>query len=135
MLSPTTSDSELGGELAIIVLMTFRQQIIGSSNPLNSNSSFNGVVNSFSEVEAEGHQILRWLSPLERQQQRQGVWAGRQDSMGNWALETSEFRMWQDTKDSYAQPTLLFYGNTGVRESYIRRKYCLEKGDTDVANN
>jgi len=78
------------------------------------------MVNFVTEIDAEGHQILQWLSPLEPQQRHQGVRADRLDGVGNWVLETSEFRKWHDLEDGSAQPVLFCYGNPGVGKTYVR---------------
>jgi len=49
--------------------------------------------NNFYESD-EDAQIMRWLSPLEANNRHQGVRTDRFDSVGDWFLETSEFREW-----------------------------------------
>lgn len=57
----------------MIALILFRQQTTGNSNLSNSNKPFNNIANHLSKIETQARQILRWLSPLERQQQHRGV--------------------------------------------------------------
>ena len=97
------------------------------NNPLNNNNSFsnnnnsfNNIVNYITEIDAEGHQILQWLSPLEPQQRHQGVRTNRLNGVGNWVIETSEFRKWRDADDGCVEPVLFCYGNPGVGKTYIR---------------
>ena len=90
------------------------QQVTGNIN------SFNNVVNFVTEIDAEGHQILKWLSPLEPQQRHQDVRADRLDGVGNWVLETSEFKKWRDAEDGCVDPVLFCSGNPGVGKTYIR---------------
>ena len=91
-----------------------RQQITGNIN------SFNSIVNFIAEGDAEGRQIMQWLSPLEPQQRHQSVRADRLDSVGNWVLETGEFRKWCDTEDGCVEPVLFCYGHPGVGKTYLR---------------
>ena len=85
-------------------------------------NSFNliNIVNFISEGDAEGRQILQWLSPLEPQQRHQGVRADRLDGVGNWVLETSEFRKWRDAEDGCVEQVLFCHGNPGVGKTYVR---------------
>jgi len=90
------------------------QQVTGNIN------SFNNIVNFITEIDAEAHQILQWLSPLEPQQRHQGVRTNRLNGVGNWVLETSEFRTWRDAGDGCVDPVLFCYGNPGVGKTYVR---------------
>jgi len=89
-------------------------QVTGNIN------SFNNIVNVNTEKGDEGRQILQWLSPLEPQLRHQGVRTDRLDGVGNWVLETSDFRNWHDTEDGYVGPVLFCYGNPGVGKTYVR---------------
>ena len=95
------------------------RQIAGSINSFNVLNS-NNVVNFITEADAEGRQILQWLSPLEPQQRHQGVRIDRLDGVGNWVLETTEFRKWRDKEDGCTEPVLFCYGNPGVGKTYLR---------------
>ena len=95
------------------------QQVAGSTNSFNSNS-FNTIVNIITEIDAEGRQILQWLSPLEPQQRHQGVRTERLGGIGNWVLETSEFRKWRDAEDGCVEQVLFCSGNPGVGKTYVR---------------
>jgi len=95
------------------------QQVIGNINSLNNNS-FNNIVNFVTDIDAEGRQILPWLSPLEPQQRHQGVRTNRLDGVGNWVLETSEFRKWRDAEDGCVESVLFCSGNPGVGKTYVR---------------
>ena len=103
-----------------MALMSSRQgQTTGSLNSFNNNS-FNNIVNFITEIDDEGQQILRWLSPLEPQQRHQGVRADRLEGVGNWVLEISEFRKWRDAEDGCVEQVLFCYGNPGVGKTYVR---------------
>ena len=97
------------------------QQGTGNINSFNNNNSFNNIVNYIAEEDIEGRQILKWLSPLEPQQRHQGVQADRLDGVGNWVLETSEFRKWREAEnDDSVEPVLFCYGNPGMGKTYVR---------------
>ena len=100
--------------------MSFQQQQnTDDPNSLNYNS-FNNMLNSATEIDDEGHQILQWLSPLEPQQRHQGVQADRLDGVGNWVLETTEFIKWRDAQDGSVGPVLFCCGNPGVGKTFVR---------------
>ena len=104
----------------ILPMSSQHQQIIGNTNSFNS---FNliSTFNFVSEGDDEGRQILQWLSPLEPQQRHQGVRSDRLNSVGNWVLETSEFRKWREAEDGSVGERVLFcYGNPGVGKTYVR---------------
>jgi len=96
------------------------QQGNGNINSFNNNNSFNNIVNYIAEEDAEGRQILHWLSPLEPQQRHQDVRTDRLDGVGNWVLETTEFRKWRDAEDGCVEPVLFCHGNPGVGKTYVR---------------
>jgi len=90
------------------------QQLTGNIN------SFNTIVTFTTEIDDERRQIQQWLSPLEPQLRHQGVRTDRLDGVGNWVLETGEFRNWRDTEDGCVEPVLFCYGNPGVGKTYVR---------------
>ena len=69
------------------------QQVIGNVNSFNVLTNYNNI-NLNKETDSEAREILQWLSPLEPQKRHQGVRTDRLDGIGNWVLETSEFRKW-----------------------------------------
>jgi len=114
--------------------MSFQQgQSTGNANSFNNNNSFNTTFNIARETDDEGKQILQWLSPLEPQQRHQGVRAGRLNGVGNWVLETTEFRKWRDAEDGCVG-TVFCSGNPGVGKTYVRWDSCLKKGEADIAD-
>ena len=88
--------------------------------PTGNINSFNNIVNYITNLDDEGRQILQWLSPLEPQQRHQAVRADRLVGVGNWVLETSEFRKWREAENECAEPVLFCYGNPGVGKTYVR---------------
>ena len=82
------------------------QKVTGNVNSFNVLTNYNNIVNFYTETDAEEHQILQWLSPLEPQQRHQGVRVDRLDGIGHWVLETSEFRKWGGAEDGCVEPVL-----------------------------
>ena len=68
----------------------------------------------------EDARILRWLSPLEPNNRHQGVRTDRLDGVGDWFLETSEFREWRGSEGGADKAVLFCSGNPGVGKTYLR---------------
>ena len=98
-------------------MLSGRQPVTGNINSFNSLTNY---VNITEGPDRGRDQILQWLSPLEPLQRHQGVRTDRLDSVGNWVLETNEFRKWCDREDGSVEPVLLCYGNPGVGKTYLR---------------
>ena len=88
----------------------------GNVNSGNITSSFNKIFYP-SDDDA---QIMRWLSPLEPSNRHQGVRTERLDGVGDWFLETSEFREWRGGEGGADKAVLYCYGNPGVGKTYLR---------------
>ena len=98
-------------------MLSGRQQVTGNINSLNT---LNTIINITAQPDAESDQILQWLSPLEPQQRHEGVQTNRLDNVGNWVLETDEFRKWCSAEDGCVEPVLFCYGSPGVGKTYIK---------------
>ena len=90
---------------------------IGDSNVYSGNisDSFNTFYGS-----DEDKETMRWLSPLEPNNRHQGVRTDRLDGVGDWFLETSEFREWRDGEGGADKAPLFCSGNPGVGKTYLR---------------
>ena len=86
-----------------------------SAHSGNITNSFNTIYGSDEDV-----QIMRWLSPLEPNNRHQGVRNERFDGVGDWLLDTSEFREWRDSEDGADKTVLFCSGNPGVGKTYLR---------------
>jgi len=115
---PSLTLTRKGVLITVMQQMSTRpQQIIGDANSSNLSNTGDPI----SEGEDEGREILQWLSPLEPQKRHQDVRRDRLNSVGNWVLETSEFRKWRDREDGCVGEQVLFcYGNPGVGKTYVR---------------
>ena len=101
-------------------MLSGSQQVTGNINSFNTLASHNNIINITAGPDLEKDQILQWLSQLEPQQRHEGVRADRLDSVGNWVLETNEFRQWCDMGGGWGEPVLFCYGNPGVGKTYLR---------------
>ena len=63
---------------------------------------------------------MHWLSPLEPNARHQGLRNERFDGVGNWILETSEFREWREGEGGADKAILFCFGNPGVGKTYLR---------------
>ena len=89
--------------------------------PVTGNiNSFNNADNLNRETDVERQRILQWLSPLKPLQRHRGLRTERVKGVGNWVLETTEFRKWSNTDDGRAGAVLFCYGNPGVGKTYLR---------------
>jgi len=90
----------------------------GNTSCGNIDNCFNSF-NSF-HISDEDAPIMRWLSPLEPSNRHQGVRTERFDGVGNWLLETSEFREWRCGEGGADSAVLFCSGNPGVGKTYLR---------------
>ena len=85
----------------------------------NNVNSFNNIINVNTGTLDEDNQIREWLSPLKPQQRHQDVRADRLDGVGEWFLETSEFRKWSSGEDGSLEQVLFCSGGPGVGKTYL----------------
>ena len=66
--------------------------------------------------------MLTWLSPLDPKFRHKDIQGHRVENVGEWLLETEEFRCWYASNEGDASDNaLLFcYGDPGVGKTYIR---------------
>jgi len=84
-------------------------------------NSFNVSNTIFLTPADDESKILAWLSPLEAHVRHQDICDQRVDGIGNWLLETKEFRSWYNGSENRGSDhTALFcYGDPGVGKSYM----------------
>src|SRR5437588_10313733 len=82
---------------------------------------FNSVWNNCT-IADDRSQILTWLSPLEPRLRHQDIQERRVENVGEWLLQTEEFRSWYaGSGGGESDNSFLFcYGNPGVGKTYIR---------------
>jgi len=90
------------------------------ANSFNMNS-FNNVWNSYT-VADDRSQLLTWLSPLEPRLRHQDIQERRLDNIGEWLMQTEEFRSWHDwSGEGEGDKRVLFgYGDPGAGKTFIR---------------
>ena len=87
----------------------------GNINCPNINNSYNTNINNYQSDEDAA--IMRWLSPLEQNNRHQGVRNDRFDGVGDWFLETRE---WRGCSGGADKAILFCSGNPGVGKTYLR---------------
>ena len=65
-------------------------------------------------------QMMRWLSPIEPENRHRGVRTDRFEGVGDWLLETSEFRQWRGDEGGGDKAVLFCSGNPGVGKTHLR---------------
>ena len=89
------------------------------SNNLNSLNTTNNVINF--TVAEDRPDILTWLSPLDPRLRHQDIRDRRVKDVGEWLLQTEEFRGWYAGSGGEADNAVLFcYGDPGVGKTFIR---------------
>jgi len=91
---------------------------VGDGN-IDSGNIIGSVSNTFYNSD-EDAQIKRWLSPLEPHNRHQTVRNDRLDGVGDWFLETSEFREWRGSEGGVDKAVLFCSGDPGVGKTYLR---------------
>jgi len=87
----------------------------------NNIDCFNVSHNIFITAD-EKPKIMAWLSPLEPKVRHQAIRDERVDRIGNWLLDTKDFREWYNGSENGGSDhaALFCYGDPGVGKSYIR---------------
>ena len=90
-----------------------------NSNCGNTVGSYNTTTTIINQA-GEDAEIMRWLSPLEPKDRHHGVRTDRFEGVGDWLLETSEFREWRDGGRGADKAVLFCSGHPGVGKTYLR---------------
>ena len=96
---------------------------IRSINMGDGNADCNNIIGSFNNtihISDEDAQIMSWLSPLEPNNRHRGVRIDRFDGVGDWLLETREFREWRGSDGGADKAVFFCSGNPGVGKTYLR---------------
>ena len=89
----------------------------------DSNVNSGNITDSFNTTVYQSNEdakIMRWLSPLEPDNRHHSVRTGRCEGVGNWLLETSEFREWRGGEGGDDRAVLFCSGNLGVGKTHLR---------------
>ena len=84
-------------------------------------SSVLNVSNHYTSTE-DRSEILTWLSPLEPRIRHQDLRTRRADNVGEWLLQTDEFKRWCDASQQVGSEhaTLFCCGGPAVGKTYLR---------------
>ena len=89
----------------------------------DSNTSCGNITDSFNTTiyksDKDAH-IMHWLSPLEPGNRHDSVRTNRVEGVGDWLLETSDFREWRGGEGGADRAVLLCSGNPGVGKTHLR---------------
>jgi len=90
------------------------------TNSFNTTNSNNRVWNNCTITEDRA-QLLKWISPLEPRLRHQTIQDRRAGDVGEWLLQTEEFRSWcVGSGGRESDNAVLFcYGDPGVGKTFI----------------
>ena len=93
-----------------------------NNNCFNSTNSFNNVWNNNYTVTEDRSPLMAWLSPLEPRLRHQDIQERRVDNVGEWLIQTEEFRKWHSwsSGDGDDSAVLFYYGGPGAGKTFIR---------------
>ena len=96
-----------------------KQQKMAHTNSFNTNS-YNNVWNNYTITNSRS-QLLTWLSPLEPSLRHQDIRERRVRGVGEWLLQTEEFRSWcaGSGEDESDGAVLFGHGDPGVGKTFI----------------
>jgi len=86
----------------------------------NVTNNHNKIVNVNKVIADENPEIMQWLSPLDPRGRHQDVRMDRVDGVGNWLLETKEFREWRSNEGGADKAVLFCNGDPGVGKTHLR---------------
>ena len=87
------------------------------TNSYNNNITLNEITVNKTD---EDNQIKQCLSPLEPWDRHKSVRANRVKGVGDWLLETNDFREWSSKKGTPKHAVLFYYGHPGVGKTHFR---------------
>ena len=120
--SPRNFDGRLTPSPIVYNILSSEKQKMPRSFGYNINS-LNTAADVWSKFTiADRSQILAWLSPLEPRLRHQDIQDHRAENVGEWLLQTEEFRSWYaGSGGGESDNAILFcYGDPGVGKTYIR---------------
>ena len=94
---------------------TFGDNNSNCNNTIGSNNTTTTFYNS-----DEDARIMHWLSPLDPDNRHHSLRTHRFEGIGDWLLETSEFREWRGSKGGADQAVLFCSGDPGVGKTHLR---------------
>ena len=118
------SSSRLSPSFVISNILTGEKEKMSQSfnHNINSLNTYNlSVLNNFTVADDRSN-ILNWLSPLDPKSRHQDIQERRIENIGEWLLQTEEFRSWcaGSGEDGSDNRVFFCYGDPGVGKTYIR---------------
>jgi len=101
------------------IMTTHTRSVKFGDNNVNCNNTI-GSHNITIYSSDEDVNIMHWLSPLEPDNRHHSVRAERFEGVGDWLLETREFREWRGDKGRADQAVLFCSGDPGVGKTHLR---------------
>ena len=97
------------------------QNTIDNSTSLSNNTNSFNVQNNY-VIADDRSPLLTWLSPLEPRLRHRDIQERRVDNVGEWLLQTDEFRSWniRSGESEGGKEVLFCYGGPGVGKTFIR---------------
>ena len=99
------------------------QSFSNNTNSLNTTVNVsNTAITNILTLADDRRDLLCWLSPLDPKLRHQDIQAHRVENVGEWLLQTEEFRSWGagSGEDQFDNGVLFCYGDPGVGKTYIR---------------
>jgi len=97
------------------------QYTIGNSASLSNNTNSFNIQNNYT-VTDDRPALLKWLSPLEPELRHQDIRERRVDNVGEWFLQTEEFRSWHErsVEGESDKVVLSCYGGPAIGKTFMR---------------
>jgi len=95
------------------------QNLIHDNTNCFNNTNYYNLQNNY-VVADDRYPLLTWLSPLEPRLRHRDIQERRVNNVGEWLLETEEFRSWHDWNGKGDKAVLFYYGGPGVGKTFIR---------------
>jgi len=91
------------------------------NNTAFSNNTNSVNIQNINVVADDRSPLLNWLSPLEPKLRHRDIQERRVDNVGEWLLQTKEFKSWHNLSEGEGDKVVLFcYGGPGVGKTFIR---------------
>ena len=124
LLSTVSSTPPTTESVPLALEATKRRKMSRSfTDNINSfNVSNVNVSNHYTAAAEDRSEILTWLSPLEPRIRHQDLRTRRADKVGEWLLQTDEFKRWCDSSRQVGleHATLFCCGGPAVGKTYLR---------------
>ena len=121
LLSRVSSTSPATESVPLALEATKRRKMSRSFADNINSFNVSNVSNNYITTE-DRSEILTWLSPLEPRIRHQDLRTRRADNVGEWLLQTDEFKRWCDGSQQVGSEhaTLFCCGGPAVGKTYLR---------------